>query len=157
MKPSQIDHTQGRLFESRLSDQLNPNHDLIQLAQQIDWISFDKECSKIFTDNILGGQPPKPVRLIIGLIMLQHIYDLSDKEIIYLWLENPYWQFFCGYDFLQLEKPIDPSSLAHWKKRLGNNFIEKILKQPVFIDFKNKNSKKSNLKKILSWIFDKIN
>ena len=157
MKPSQIDHTQGRLFESRLSDQLNPNHELIHLARQIDWVNWDKECSDIFTDNSLGGQPPKPVRLIIGLIMLQHTYNLSDKEVIYLWPENPYWQHFCGFDYLQWEKPIDPSSLAHWKKRLGDDLIEKILKEKDFVDFLNKGSQKSHFKKIISWLFNKIN
>ena len=35
------------------------------------------------------------------------------------WLENPYWQFFCGETYLQTELPIDPSSLTRWRKRIG--------------------------------------
>jgi IS5 family transposase len=27
---------------------------------------------------------------------LQHAFDLSDKEVVWQWLENPYWQVFTG-------------------------------------------------------------
>ena len=47
------------------------------------------------------------------------------------WVENPYWQFFCGYDFLQWEKPIDSSSLPRWRNRLGVEGIEKILQGTI--------------------------
>jgi len=59
--------------------------------------------------------------------MLQHMYDASDERAVHLWIENPYWQFFCGYDYLQWKFPLDPSSLSRWRKRLGEEGIEKIL------------------------------
>ena len=62
-----------------------------------------------------------------GLMMLQHMEGLSDERVVEKWVENPYWQYFCGYDFLQWEMPIDPSSLTRWRKRIGEEGLEKIL------------------------------
>ena len=43
------------------------------------------------------------------------------------WLENPYWQYFCGETYLQTEVPIDPSSLTRWRKRIGEEGVEVLL------------------------------
>ena len=117
MIPSKINHSQGRLFESRLIDQLNPKHELYKLAQRIDWEFFEEEFETLYTEG--QGQPPKPIRLMVGLLMLQQIYGLSDDLVVQKWVENPYWQFFCGYDFFEWQFPIDSSSLVRWRKRLG--------------------------------------
>lgn len=50
---------------------------------------------------------------------LQHAFDLSHEEIVWQWVENPYWQVITGETYLQTEPPIDPSSLTRWRKRLG--------------------------------------
>ncbi|MET3583798.1 hypothetical protein ABID19_006864 [Mesorhizobium robiniae] len=34
-------------------------------------------------------------------------------------MENPYWQFFCGFEFFQHEPPIDASTMTRWRKRIG--------------------------------------
>jgi len=56
------------------------------------------------------GRPGVPIRLMVGLCYLQHTFQLSDQEVVEGWVENPYWQVFCGFDHLQLKLPIDPSS-----------------------------------------------
>ena len=129
MKPKQINHTQGRLFQQRLSFQLNLSHELIQLSKLIDWEFFEKEFAGLFKEN--QGASAKPIRLVVGIIMLQQMNGYSDEGAIDEWVENPYWQFFCGYDYLEWQKPIDPSSLTRWRKRLGENGIEKILQATV--------------------------
>ena len=53
-----------------------------------------------------------PARLIAGLLYLQHTFNASDEAVVNTWVENPYWQFFCGETYLQTELPIDPSSLT---------------------------------------------
>ena len=67
------------------------------------------------------------LRLIAGLLYLQHAFDLSDEEVVTQWVENPYWQVFTGETFLQTEPPIDPSSLTRWRKRLGEAGVEELL------------------------------
>jgi IS5 family transposase len=129
MKPNIINHAQGRLFQQRLSSLLNPSHELFQLSKLIEWDSYEKEFAKLFVEKI--GSPGKPIRLIAGILMLQHMYGYSDEGAVDEWVENPYWQFFCGYDYLQWEKPIDSSSLPRWRKRLGAEGLEKILQGTI--------------------------
>jgi IS5 family transposase len=125
MKPKKNHQNQGLLFQQRLSDELNPRHELYILAQLIDWEYFEKEFSVIFDKE--KGAPAKPIRLIIGILMLQHMYDVSDERAIRVWIENPYWQYFCGYDYLQWKLPLNPSSLCRWRQRLGEEGMEKVL------------------------------
>jgi IS5 family transposase len=129
MKPKSIDHSQGRLFQQRLSSQLNPSHELYQLSNLIEWKSLEKEFSGLFVEKL--GAPAKPARLVVGIIMLQQMNGYSDEGAIEEWVENPYWQFFCGYDYLQWEKPLDPSSLSRWRGRFGKDGVEKILQATV--------------------------
>lgn len=129
MKPKQLGHVQCRLFQQRLSSQLNPSHELYQLAKLIDWEFFEKEFSGLFVENI--GAPAKPVRLVVGILMLQQMNGYSDEGAVDEWVENPYWQLFCGYNYLEWKKPIDPSSLSRWRQRLGKDGVEKILQATV--------------------------
>ena len=125
MKPTKINHDQGRFFQKRLSEILNPKNKLYLLANSIDWADLEEDFSNFFVEN--KGAPAKPVRLITGLLMLQHMFNLSDEEVVYLWVENPYWQFFCGYDYLQWNFPINPSSLCKWRRRIDAPGMLKIL------------------------------
>lgn len=129
MKPSKLDFSQGELFEPRLSDQLNPDHDLYRMSKIIDWEALELDLVGFFPAE--KGAPGKPIRLISGLLMLQHCYDLSDEMTLENWIENPYWQFFCGYDYLQWKFPINPSSLTRWRHRLGEPGLNAILKATI--------------------------
>ncbi|MBI2721778.1 MAG: IS5 family transposase [Bacteroidetes bacterium] len=129
MKPKKINHAQGRLFQQRLSSQLNPSNELYQLSKLIDWEFLEKEFSGLFVEKM--GASAKPVRLVVGIIMLQQMNGFSDEGAVEEWVENPYWQFFCGYDYLEWEKPIDPSSLSRWRNRIGKDGAEKILQATI--------------------------
>lgn len=125
MKPKKTNHTQDRIFDHRLSKQLNPNHELFTFARLIDWNALEAYFAKMFSPD--EGAPAKPVRLITGIMILQHMYGLSDDGVVEGWVENPYWQYFCGYDFLQWKFPIHPTTLTKWRKRIGTGGIEKVL------------------------------
>lgn len=125
MKPISLQNQQLHLFQSRLSNLLSPNHPLIQLSKFIDWDSLEKEFENLFVEQI--GQPAKPVRLVVGIMMLQHMYGISDENIVYRWIENAYWQYFCGYEYIQHKRPIHPTSLVRWRRRLGEEGMTKIL------------------------------
>lgn len=73
-------------------------------------------------------------RLVVGLIYLKHAFDESDESVVARWVENPYWQFFCGLCYMQHELPIDPSSLSRWRKRAGTERFEKLLEKTVHTD-----------------------
>jgi transposase, IS5 family len=150
MKPSSIDNSNMDLFRNRLSNQLKMKHELIVLSQKIDWKSLEAELGNLYEDSSRGGQPPKPVRLIVGIMLLQHMHQLSDELVVARWVENPYWQYFCGYDYLQWECPIDPSSLTRWRKRLSTEMLEKILSMTVSVALDVGMVKEKDLKKVIA-------
>jgi transposase, IS5 family len=113
------------LFRARLSNQLDLKHPLIRLAGLIEWDSFEVAFGALYHETL--GRPGKPTRLMVGLIYLKHSHNLSDEEVCERWLENPYWQFFCGFDYLQHRLPIEPSSLSRWRERIGASGMERLL------------------------------
>jgi len=148
MRPQKIDTSQSELFKSRLSNQLNPKDPLLILAHQVNWSYFEEEFGSFYRPG--PGQPPKPIRLMVGLMMLQHMNGLSDEQVVYQWVQNPYWQYFCGYDYLQWELPIDPSSMTRWRKRLGPENLEKILAQTIVTAVKIEAVKPQDLKRVIA-------
>ncbi|MCW3662522.1 IS5 family transposase [Burkholderia cenocepacia] len=122
-KPSQPES--GELFRPRLDEQINMKHPLVKLAALIDWPEIERTFAVSFTSA--RGRPALPPRLIAGLLYLQHTFDASDEAVVNTWVENPYWQFFCGETYLQTERPIDPSSLTRWRKRIGEEGVETLL------------------------------
>jgi len=131
MRPQNVSvqELQGDLFRSQLDQILNRKHPLFQLADQIDWSFFDQEFGPLFVENV--GRPGLPTRLVVGLHYLKHAFNESDESVVDHFLENPYWQYFCGFEFFQHELPLDPSSLVRWRKRLGPERLEKMLVQTL--------------------------
>ena len=75
--------------------------------------------------------PPLPTRLMAGLPILKHTFDLSDEELCARWIENPYFQFFCGEAFFRHELPLDRSSLTRWRQRIGADTLEVLLAETL--------------------------
>ncbi len=120
---------QCELFGARLSELLNPEHPLVVLAERIDWSEFDAAIDACYADEL--GRPGVNTRLMVGLLYLKHAFDESDESVVARWVENPYWQFFCGLCYMQHELPIDPSSLSRWRKRVGAERLEKLLEATI--------------------------
>jgi IS5 family transposase len=120
---------QSELFGARLSELLNPEHPLYVLAERIDWSRFDAAIDACYADEL--GRPGVNTRLMVGLLYLKHAFDESDESLVARWVENPYWQYFCGLSYIQHELPIDPSSLSRWRKRVGPERLEKLLETPI--------------------------
>ncbi len=112
------------LYEG-LSETLNPKHPLYKLSQIVPWSEFEEEFGKKYKKNF--GRPAKSIRLMVSLLMLKHMYNMSDENVVYTWLENPYWQFFSGETEFQWNFPCDPSELTVFRKRIGESGAEKIL------------------------------
>jgi IS5 family transposase len=130
MRPSEPNPEQpDDLFRARLSQQIDPRHPLVRLAGLIDWQVFETRFGELYHPHV--GRPGIPIRLMVGLCYLQHTFALSDEAVVARWAENPYWQYFCGFDYLQLALPIDPSSLVRWRQRIGQDGIELLLQETI--------------------------
>ena len=100
------------LLQQPLENLLNQRHALYKLTNQIDWSAIEGHFGELYCED--NGSPGKPVRLMVGLEMLKQMHKLSDEGVVDSWIENPYWQYFCGEYYFQHELPIDPSSLRSW-------------------------------------------
>jgi IS5 family transposase len=110
-----------------LKPQLNPSHPLVKLAEAMDWSYFEQELQSQTAGDM--GRPQLPTRLLVGLHYLKAMYDESDESVVMKWVENPYWQYFCGESYFQHELPCHPTTLVKWRKRIGSSGMEKLLKQ----------------------------
>ena len=129
MAPKSPTPKSNDLFRQRLDELVNLRHPLAQLAGHIDWSVFEHEWAGLFPSR--RGRPATAPRLIAGLLYLQHTYALSDEDVVWGWVENPYWQLFCGETWFQHHPPIDPSSLTRWRKRIGEEGLEWLLTQTI--------------------------
>ncbi|QBG86245.1 IS5 family transposase [Xanthomonas oryzae] len=120
------------LFRSRLENQIDLRHPLVQLRHRLPWSALEQALSpRLPATTATGGRPGLPVRLIAGLLYLKHAYNLSDEAVCERWLENPYWQFFTGEVVFQTCLPCDPSSLTRWRQRLGEAGMEELLAHTI--------------------------
>lgn len=125
MKPEETQKTpQIDAFRVDLRDIVNPRHELVQICDHIDWESCHSEFSRLYADL---GRPGSSVRLLVGLSLLKHTYDLSDEALIQRWVENPYYQYFCGEQFFQHKPPINPTTLGRFRRRLGEAGMKQLL------------------------------
>ena len=129
MKPKKPKHQdQADLFRSRLDQILDRKHPLFILSDQIDWTVFENTFGTLYADR---GHPALPTLLMVGLHYLKHAFDESDESVVARLLENPYWQYFCGFEFFIHRLPLDPSSLVRWRKRIGPKQMEKLLAETL--------------------------
>jgi IS5 family transposase len=118
MRPKKHETTgSADLFRARLEQIINMKHELVQLAGKIDWEWIDGEIAPLYSDK---GRPGIETRFVIGLLLLKHIYGLSDEGVCGRWVHDPYFQHFTGEEFFQHEFPHERSDLSHWRKRLGD-------------------------------------
>jgi IS5 family transposase len=137
---------QGVLFNTYLKDIISLSHPLAQLADAINWASFDDGLEECFCHD--NGRPSLPARLMVGLHYLKYTYDLSDEGVLAQWLENPYWQYFTGNIFFEHEPPIDSSSMSNWRKYLKTSGAEKMLGESIKTGLKEGFIRKTELKRV---------
>jgi IS5 family transposase len=85
---------------------------------------------------------------MVGLHYLKHAFDESDESVIDRWVENPYWQYFCGFDYMQHECPIHPTSMVKWRQRVGAEKLESLLAETIRIALKSRQVTSQQLRKI---------
>lgn len=119
---------QPNLFYGSLMDMLDNDDPLIALADTIEWEAFDERFASYYSDE---GRPAKPIRLMVGLLLLKQLEDLSDENVVLQFKRNPYYQYFCGFDEYVPAVPCDPSDLVYFRRRIGKKGVEQVFKTSV--------------------------
>ena len=117
------------LFQAHFRQILNLDHPLCQLADRIAWSRFEVALADCYSEDM--GRPGLATRLMAGLHYLKHAFNESDESLVERWVENPYWQYFCGFAYLQHECPLHPTSLVKWRQRVGAERFEMLLAETI--------------------------
>jgi len=119
---------QLNLLDVPLVHFINQEHELCQFAKKIDWDAVEKDFAEYYSHT---GAPSVPIRSMIGLNLLKMVFELGDKAALDQWLENPYWQNFCGEVTFKHEPPFSVGEFNHFRKRIGHDGEEKIKKLAI--------------------------
>ena len=138
---------QNKLFETALVDIIDLNHPLCVLSKEIDWKSLEDKFIPVY--SYFKGRPAKEIRLMIGLQYLKYTYNHSDVSVVNTWLENPYWQYFCGEKYFQTKCPINPTMMTKFRKRTEINQLEELLTKTIESGLKLKVIKNSSLEEVV--------
>src|SRR5437899_3939324 len=148
MRPRERRETSEQdLFRSRLDQIIDMKHALVKLTRTIDWGFLEQTFGAVYTDK--PGQPPLPTRLMAGLAILKHTYDLSDEALCDRWVENPYFQYFCGEEFFQHALVFDRSSLTRWRQRMGEEKLQALLQESRAVATRTQAMKPSDLARVV--------
>jgi IS5 family transposase len=148
MKPKASKRTHAQpLIGARLELLVDLDHERVRLASAIDWAGLETAFGRLYVADV--GRPGIRVRLMAGLVLLQHTFGCSDEEVVKRWPENPYWQFFCGEEFFQHRLPIHPSQLSRWRKRIGEAGCEKLLSLTIDAGKRTKTITESSCEKVI--------
>ena len=147
MRPKERrDNGQTDLLRSRLDAIIDMAHPLVKLAQTIDWSFLEQKFGAVYEDK--PGRP-LPTRLMAGLAILKHTHDLSDEVLCERWVENPYYQFFCGEEFFRHRLVFERSSLTRWRQRMGEERLQALLQESLAVATRTEAIKPSDLNRVI--------
>jgi len=135
------------LFRARLDQILDLEHALVKLARAIDWGFLETKFGAVYDDD--PGRPPLPTRLMAGLAILKSTHNLSDEMLCERWVENPYYQFFCGEEFFQHRLPFERSSLTRWRQRMGEDKLAALVQESLSTAIRLKAAKPADFKEVI--------
>jgi transposase, IS5 family len=138
---------QNDLFRSRLDQIVDMKHPLAKLGGQVDWAFLERTFGAAYQDG--PGQPPLPTRLMAGLAILKHSYTLSDEALCERWVENPYYQLFCGEEFFRHDAPFDRSSITRWRQRMGEEKIAALIQESLNVATRTGAAKPADFSRII--------
>jgi IS5 family transposase len=148
MKPREQRETgQFDMFRSRLDQIINLDNATARLARTIDWRFLEERFGQVYADG--PGQPPLPTRLMAGLAILKHMHNLSDEVLYDRWVENPYYQYFCGEEFFRHQAPFDRSSLTRWRQRMGEDKLVALIQESLAVATRAKAMKPAELTEVV--------
>ena len=142
-------------FRSRLDQMIDLRHPLAVLATRLPWAVIEaavapklahqaKPAQKVSGVDRAGafkgefgggispaGRPRLPVRLMASLLYLKNSFNLSDEELVERWAENVVWQFFSGMHCYEPRLPCDATQIGRFRRLLGEDGIEQLLKATI--------------------------
>ena len=139
---------QERLFDERLSIKLNPKNKLYKLRDLVNWSELEARALPNIEIKQFGRNK-KDHRVMLALSMLQAMYNGSDSFTEEELKENIYWQYFCGYEYLQQDLDVSEATIRRFRNDLGEDGYNEILKELLRIGLKVGALKKKDLESVI--------
>jgi len=98
----------------------------VVLAKLIPWGEFEGSYCEHFSKRSRRGAPSMSLRIALGSLIIQEKLGTSDEETLLHITENPYLQYFLGYESLIDKAPFDSSMFVHFRKRLGKDILREV-------------------------------
>lgn len=130
MKPRARKKEAENLFQQDLEHLLDQRQPLYKLANRLPWEQLESSFESYYSEH---GRPALSTRLMAGLLLLKQLENLSDERVCEAWQQNPYMQYFCGEQYFQWKQPCEPSELVHFRHRIGEEGVERILKMTIYL------------------------
>jgi transposase, IS5 family len=147
MKPREPVVTgQADAFLARLDRLIRLDHPLAKLARAIDWDHLASTLNVVYSER--PGKAPLSTRLMAGLLILKQMHNFSDEDVCEQFLQNPYFQYFCGEEWFRHELPLDRSSITHWRQRMGEEKVVVLLQESLATAMRTKAAAPADFKKV---------
>lgn len=121
-------HYTLNFFDRAIEGFADMDHELVILSENINWHKIEIALEGHYCTY---GRKAIPSRLLVGLQMLRYMYNLSDEAVCSMWVDNPYFQYFCGEKLFQYKLPMDRSSMTRWRKRIGDEKMMDLLTESL--------------------------
>ena len=105
---------------------LNKENRWVKLEALIPWWELEERYARNFRRSN-KGEPALSIRVALGSLIIQAKQNLTDRETVNQIMENPYLQYFIGYERYEDRKPpFDPSLMVHFRKRIGPDLLSEV-------------------------------
>ena len=159
-------------FRSRIDHMIDLRHPLAVLASRMPWQEIEARVAQVFSRkgragvampdlDLFGeqvqrapvssnaGRPRVPLRIMIALLYLKHVFNESDEGVVERWGETPTWQFFSGQAYFEHHRPCDASTLVKFRQLLGEEGVEELLAQTINVAVQLKLIKPQELARVI--------
>lgn len=116
-------------FESPFLKKLRSDNRWVMLASRIPWEKFESDYLEQFSED---GNDALPFRVALGSLIIKEMLQLTDRDTALQIQENPYLQYFLGFDNYRDEEPFDHSLMTHFRKRISRELLARMNEQIVF-------------------------
>jgi transposase, IS5 family len=161
-------------FRARLDEMVDIKHPLVVLSKRLPWGAIEQALAphfarkarpglKIATQDLLGehqvefgagispaGRPRLGIRLMASLQYLKNAFNLSDEELVLRWSENVVWQYFSGMTYYEPRLPCDPTQIGRFRRALGEEGLEQLLKATIETAVEIKAIKPAELERVIA-------
>jgi hypothetical protein len=109
-------------FQTPFLQHLAKENRWVKLAAIIPWDKLANIYYRKMSSDF--GAPSLSARMVIGAVIIKHMLNVDDREVVAQIQENMYLQYFVGLSSFTTEEPFDASLMVSIRYRLGPDVME---------------------------------